>query len=294
MKNSKLTLVGVGLLALLIISWLVIRFLPINYFQNKNEPDNNLIKNNSPIVATLNNDNLFRLSSPSSGSAVTSPLTLTGEARGTWFFEGSFPVKLEEVNGNLITSTIATSGDDWMTEEFIPFLANLAFSVATDTEAIIVFQKDNPSDIRANDREVRIPVILKATTQEQMTVKAFFTNTILDPEVTCQKVFAVDRQVAKTTGVARSALEELLKGVNESEKSKGYVSNLNTGITIKSLRIENKIAYVDFDKKIEEGIGGSCRTSAIRAQIIKTLQQFPTIKDVVISVEGRTEDILQP
>ncbi len=294
MKVSKIMLIGMGLPALLIICWLIIRFSPINSFLGQNRITDGLTKNDTPLVTPTNNDNLFKLTSPTSGSTVTSPLTLSGEARGTWFFEGSFPVRLEDVNGNVVTSTIATSSEEWMTEEFIPFLAYLDFSVTTDTQAIIVFQKDNPSDIRANDREVRVPVILKATEKEQMTVKAFFTNTILDPEMTCQKVFAVDRQVAKTTGVARSALEELLKGVNDSEKSKGYFSNLNTGITIKSLRIENKTAYVDFDKKIEEGIGGSCRTSAIRAQIIKTLQQFPTISDVVISVEGRTEDILQP
>lgn len=287
-------LIGMSLPALLIICWLIIRFSPINSFLVQNRITDGLTKSDTPLVIPTNNDNLFKLTSPTSGSTVTNPLTLSGEARGTWFFEGSFPVRLEDVNGNVITSTIATSSEEWMTEEFIPFLAYLDFSVTTDTQAIIVFKKDNPSDIRANDQEVRVPVILKATTQEQMTVKAFFTNTILDPEMTCQKVFAVDRQVAKTTGVARSALEELLKGVNESEKSKGYFSNLNTGITIKSLRIENKTAYVDFDKTIEEGMGGSCRTSAIRAQIIKTLQQFPTISNVVISVEGRTEDILQP
>lgn len=294
MKISKIMLIGMSLPALLIICWLIIRFSPINSFLVQNRITDGLTKSDTPLVIPTNNDNLFKLTSPTSGSTVTNPLTLSGEARGTWFFEGSFPVRLEDVNGNVITSTIATSSEEWMTEEFIPFLAYLDFSVTTDTQAIIVFQKDNPSDIRANDREVRVPVILKATTQEQMTVKAFFTNTILDPEMTCQKVFAVDRRVAKNTGVARSALEELLKGVNESEKSKGYFSNLNTGITIKSLRIENKTAYVDFDKTIEEGMGGSCRTSAIRAQIIKTLQQFPTISDVVISVEGRTEDILQP
>jgi len=41
-------------------------------------------------------------------------------------------------------------------------------------------------------------------------------------------------------------------------------------------------------------VGGSCRVSAIRAQIIETLKQFSTVKNVVISINGRTEDILQP
>jgi len=48
------------------------------------------------------------------------------------------------------------------------------------------------------------------------------------------------------------------------------------------------------DKQIEYQMGGSCRVSAIRSQITQNLLQFPTIKNVIISVNGRTEDILQP
>jgi len=34
--------------------------------------------------------------------------------------------------------------------------------------------------------------------------------------------------------------------------------------------------------------------AAIRAQIRETLKQFPTVDEVIISIDGRTEDILQP
>ena len=53
-------------------------------------------------------------------------------------------------------------------------------------------------------------------------------------------------------------------------------------------------AVVDFDKTLEQGVGGSCRVTAIRAQIEKTLQQFLEIDEVVISIDGRAGDILQP
>ena len=42
------------------------------------------------------------------------------------------------------------------------------------------------------------------------------------------------------------------------------------------------------------GVAGSCRVLAIRAQIESTLKQFPSIKKVVISVNGRTGEVLQP
>ncbi len=51
---------------------------------------------------------------------------------------------------------------------------------------------------------------------------------------------------------------------------------------------------VDFDETLEKAVGGSCRVAAIRSQITKTLLQFPSFKKVIISINGRTEDILQP
>ena len=125
-------------------------------------------------------------------------------------------------------------------------------------------------------------------------LQIFFNNSKLDPEYSCNKVFSVQRQVPKTTAVARAALQELFIGPTEAEKSAGFFTSINPGVKIQSLKVENGKAYVDFDSKIEEGVGGSCKVSAIRSQIIQTLKQFSSVQDVVISVNGRTEDILQP
>ncbi len=127
------------------------------------------------------------------------------------------------------------------------------------------------------------------------TVKIFFNNTKFDPGLTnCSKVYSVNRFIEPTSAVARAALEELLKGPTVSEKNIGYLNNLNSGIKIQKLTIENGIAKVDFSAELEKNVGGSCRTGAIIAQIKETLKQFPTVQDVVISIDGRIEDILQP
>jgi spore germination protein GerM len=65
-------------------------------------------------------------------------------------------------------------------------------------------------------------------------------------------------------------------------------------VRIQSLTIENGVAKVDFDEQLEFQVGGSCRVVAIRVQIIETLKQFPTVNSVIISINGRTEYILQP
>lgn len=131
--------------------------------------------------------------------------------------------------------------------------------------------------------------------EETMTVKVFFSNSIFDPEVMdCQKNFAVDRTIPKTLAVARAALEQLLAGPTDAEKAEGYFTSINPGVKIQSLVVANGIASVDFDGQLEFQVGGSCRVAAIASQIRETLKQFPTVTDVVISINGRTEDILQP
>jgi len=66
---------------------------------------------------------LIRLASPRPNQTVSSPLTITGEARGYWYFEASFPVFLVDWDGKIIAQGIATAKDNWMTEEFVPFEA---------------------------------------------------------------------------------------------------------------------------------------------------------------------------
>ncbi len=227
------------------------------------------------------------------GATIQSPLTLTGKARGAWFFEASFPIKLVDKNGDVIATAIAQAKSDWMTEEFVPFEAQLVFSVSETQEGEIVFEKDNPSGLAKNADELRIPVQIEKVA-DKITVKVYFNNNKLDPEYSCNKVFSANRQIESTQSVAKAALTELLAGPTEEEKKDGFFSSINQGVVIQKLTIENGVAKVDFNEKLEEQAGGSCRVSAIRTQITETLKQFATVDSVIISINGRTEDILQP
>lgn len=241
----------------------------------------------------LLNPEMIQVASPKINGIVSSPLEVTGKARGNWFFEASFPVKLLDANNNVLTVAIAQAQSDWMTENFVPFKAVVEFNRPTTQTGTLVFQKDNPSGLPEHDDEIRIPVKFDLT-GEIMTVKVYFNNNNLDPEFSCNEVFPVEREVPKTQAVARAALEELLKGVRLEEQNQGFFTSINPNVKIQSLVIENNTAKVDFDDQLEFQVGGSCRVSAISAQIRETLKQFSTVKEVVISINGRTEDILQP
>ena len=101
---------------------------------------------------------LIIVDNPAPGQAVSSPLTITGKARGTWYFEADFPIKLFDANGNLIASHYGQAQGEWMTEDFVPFIAEIIFENPGTETGTIVLEKDNPSGLEENDAKIEIPV----------------------------------------------------------------------------------------------------------------------------------------
>ncbi len=246
---------------------------------------------------------LIKIDSPQLNQIIESPLFIKGEARGFWFFEASFPIKLFDGNGFLLGITTAQALEDWMTEKFVPFKAALPFAVPSTSEGKLILEKDNPSGLPEQADELVVPVYFKEVTEispEFMTVKIFLSDSrfVNEPYFDCSRTIAVERRVFRTSAVARAAIEALLRGATEEEINQGFVSNINSGVRVQRLSVNPSTgggtAEIDFDEQLEFQVGGSCRVAAIRAQVTETLKQLSTVDNVVISVNGRTEDILQP
>lgn len=248
----------------------------------------------------LEKSDLIRVSSPRSGQTIVSPLEISGEARGFWFFEASFPVKIFDDNGFLLGILPAQAEGEWMTENFVLFKAKIHFAAPSTQNGVLILEKDNPSGLPEYADELKFPIVFEEvgelTKGDMMTVKIFLNDSkyVNEPYFDCSKTVAVNRSVPKTQAVAKSATEALLRGATEEEANKGFINTIPIGVRLSKITIENGIAKVDFDDRLEYQVGGSCRVAAIRAQIVDTLKQFPTVKEVVVSVNGRTEDILQP
>jgi len=126
-------------------------------------------------------------------------------------------------------------------------------------------------------------------------VQIFLGNSVKNPNAAdCALVYPVTRKIGALRWTERETILQLLAGITTKEKVEKYYTALNVGVGLKNLRITDGLAHVDFDEQLEKEVGGSCRVTAIRAQITETLKQFPNIKEVEIAVNGRTEDILQP
>lgn len=91
-------------------------------------------------------------------TTLKSPLHLTGEARGYWFFEGSFPVTLLDQSSNILANGIAVTSVDWMTEELIPFVIDFKFEKPLGNTGLLILHRDNPSGLSENDDSLEIPV----------------------------------------------------------------------------------------------------------------------------------------
>lgn len=92
------------------------------------------------------------------GQTVTSPLTVTGEARGTWYFEADFPVRLQDANGNELAVGIAQAEGEWMTEDFVPFSTTFTFGESDTDTGWLVLERDNPSGLPEHAASYSIPV----------------------------------------------------------------------------------------------------------------------------------------
>lgn len=104
-------------------------------------------------------DNLIEVTAPVIDATISSPLTVTGQARGTWYFEASAPYELRNSVGTVISQGHIDAQGDWMTEEFVPFKATIQFTKQkAGTTGTLVLRNDNPSGDPARDRVLEIPV----------------------------------------------------------------------------------------------------------------------------------------
>ena len=237
-------------------------------------------------------DSRVRLSTPRPNAVVSSPLEVSGEARGAWFFEADFPVRLLDGTGREIGVVPARAQGEWMSEDFVPFGATVAFVRPTTATGVLVLDRSNPSGLAENAALVALPVRFVASASPSKAVRVFFHRMATDDDA-CDAVWPVARTVEPKRAEAEAVLAELLGGPTPAERQRGFLTNIPEGVQLRSLRVENGTAHADFDRALDRA-AGSCRVLAIRAQIERTLRQLPGIDDVVISVDGDVEEALQP
>lgn len=256
----------------------------------------------TPATSTANN--LIRVTSPQPNASVRSPLTITGEARGNWYFEASFPVKILDAAGRELGVHYAQAQGEWMTTNFVPFRSTLNFATSTTPTGTLVLEKDNPSGLPQNAAELRIPIrfAVTAPATQTRTVKLFFYNDNLDKDASgnilcsAKGLVTVNRTIPFTNTPIQDAVRELLKGPTQAEKAAAPNSATPesefplAGVALTSASLSQGVLTLTFADPQNKTSGGSCRVNVLRAQIEATAKQFGG----VTSVRFQPSSVFQP
>jgi hypothetical protein len=223
---------------------------------------------------------------PSQGDEIGPTLKVTGKAR---VFENQLSYRLSDSTGlELVEGNTYADAPD--VGQYGIFEVSTVYKTPRAGQGVLevfVYSAKDGSEAE----KLSIPISF-STTSKSSTVLVYFGQRNESSIDVCRNTYPLKRTA--TVSDPTSAIKELLAGLTPQEKEQGYFTSINEGVSLNSLKIQNFRAFVDFDEKLQEGVGGSCRVTSIREQITKTLLQFSTIKEVVISINGRTEDILQP
>lgn len=115
------------------------------------------------VDATYENSStdLIVVELPFPGAVVGKQFSVIGEARGNWYFEASFPVKVIGNDGEVLFSGFATAQGDWMQTGFVPFKLDISVPESYIGPATLILQKDNPSGLPENDAALSFPIVIE-------------------------------------------------------------------------------------------------------------------------------------
>lgn len=229
------------------------------------------------------------IQSPEASQVIGKNLVITGRAR---VFEGHFNwVVLDGyTKQEILTGTANAVAED--IGLYGPFEINIALDDLIPNKIIVqVFDLS----LKDGSKQDLAEIYLNFNKDLKDYYEVYFSNSKLDPEVSCLKVFSVSRPIGNKELSLQKAIENLLQGPTEKDRENGYFTNIPENVRVNKIERIGISTRVDLSNDIEVGMGGSCRVAAVRAQIIKTVLAFDrSIRSVVISVEGEVESALQP
>jgi len=103
---------------------------------------------------------------------------------------------------------------------------------------------------------------------------------------------AVDRNLRPDEEPLKKVIDELLKGPGLKEQSQGYLTLIPRATKLLGSKIENKVAILNFNGKLEEYGGGAAHVRGMIAQIVYTATGLQGIEKAWIQVEGKKGVVL--
>lgn len=103
-------------------------------------------------------DDLIRVEMPLKNADISSPVKITGKAKGYWFFEAVAPVDLVNEDHKLLGQGTITATGKWMTEDLVPFEGSVEYNEHSEGKGFLILRRANASGKPEHDRAFYIPV----------------------------------------------------------------------------------------------------------------------------------------
>lgn len=227
---------------------------------------------------------------PQSNETVSSPLSVSGEAIGPWFFEGDFPIVIESDTGETLGESFVTADGEWMTEEYVSFGGTISFDPMTFEAGELVFIKNNPSGLPEHDAEYRVPVrFANAPADEEMReVALYYYDPTVDTDeggnIMCSEEGIVP--VSEQIPVTMTPIQDTIRRLISTEAPEGVTSEFPLpGFSLDGASFVDGVLTLSFSDPQNQTSGGSCRATILRLQIERTALAFPEVDEVIIEPE---------
>lgn len=235
------------------------------------------------VAADGLHDDIIVVTTPTINTLVKSPLLIEGKARGTWFFEGSFPISIIDAEGKTLGNYFGEALSDWMTEEFVPFRAHLTFSAPTTERGTLILHNDNPSGLPENNDEIRIPVRFEKSLT--VTIMVPSDEALYRKEMTEYTQGGGDNPLTSTKFVTKEIVvpftTDTLKASAQAAAAEIPHGGGGTGKALVSyMKVQDSTAYVLLDIDLDGWAGVAVSRAIIHPLVEKTLWQFSEISRV--------------
>lgn len=115
--------------------------------------------------------------------------------------------------------------------------------------------------------------------------------------VGCNGSMQATRTITKYDDLIGQQLEDMIIGLNEDEQSSipSYASNVPSNVKVNNVKLYKKTLWIDFSEELNR-VAGSCAVQAARSEIENTFfgEYKGILSNVIISVNGEVEEVLQP
>ncbi|MBP7006419.1 GerMN domain-containing protein [Patescibacteria group bacterium] len=233
-----------------------------------------------PANALCDAQNFICVNTPLTNDVISNPTVVTGTAIA---FENTVQWNIKDADGNLMArgTVMANAPDIGLPGAFeVRTFWDVVPRTASGTVEVYESSARDGSPIHV----VTVPVRFSQRTS--VTRALYFPPQMIDDNA-CAGVSEMTVTLPGTILPVEQTLTALL-AAQTSELTPGLKTLIPTGTRLVSLSVVNGLAKVIMSRELEPENATACQKDLIRAQIRKTLLRFPSIRQVDLSVEGKT------